>query len=190
MRSGGCPAGSSCAVRLDPFALPLAFAARDAAADGRVRQIELFRERLVIRRSVGGMHMALNMPLSAFAGVAIRMNAGENGDAATVAVVLEHKDPGLALPLFVSTEVDEAFAEWRSWSAVLGVPQLVSDDAGGWREPFARLGGVRIETARPRRRRHSGLQRRRPSILSRRKGGKLKAGASVHSGEREIIARN
>ena len=190
MRSGGCPAGSSCAVRLDPFALPLAFAARDAAADGRVRQIELFRERLVIRRSVGGMHMALNMPLSAFAGVAIRLSAGENGEQPTVAVVLEHKDPGLALPLFVSTEADEAFAEWRSWSAVLGVPQLVSDDAGGWREPFARMGGVRIEKVRPRRRRHSGLQRRRPSILSRRKGGRLSAAASIHSGEREIIARN
>ena len=190
MRSGGCPAGSSCAVRLDPFALPLAFAARDAAADGRVRHIELFRERLVIRRSIAGMHMALNMPLSAFAGVAIRLSAGENGELPTVAVVLEHKDPGLALPLFVSTQADEAFAEWRSWSAVLGVPQLVSDDEGGWREPFARMGGVRIEKVRPRRRRHSGLQRRRPSILSRRKAGRPNPDALVHSGEREIIARN
>lgn len=190
MRSGGCPAGSSCAVRLDPFALPVAFAARDAAADGRVRHIELFRERLVIRRSVAGMHMALNMPLSAFAGVAIRLDAGENGELPTVAVVLEHKDPGLALPLFVSHEADEAFAEWRSWSAALGVPQLVSDDEGGWREPFARIGGVRIGEVRPRRRRHSAIKNRRPTMGLRRKRGRLKADASVHRGEREIIARN
>lgn len=190
MRSGGCSAGSSRPPRLDPFALPLSFEAGDAAADGQVRYIELFAERLVLRRSVAGMHMALNMPLSAFAGVAIRMNAGEDGKLPTVAVVLEHKDPGLALPLFVSNEAYEAFAEWHSWSRALGVPQLISDDEGGWREPFARLGGVRVNSVRARRRRHSGLQRRRPSILSRRKGGKLKCDASVHSGEREIIARN
>jgi hypothetical protein len=190
MRSGGCSAGSSCAVRLDPFALPLAFAARDAAADGGVRQIELFHERLVMRRSIAGMHMAFNLPLSAFAGVAIRLDAGENGALPTVAVVLEHKDPGLALPLFVSTEVDEAFAEWRSWSQVLGVPQLVSDDEGGWREPFARMGGVRIDKVRPRRRRHNAIKNRRPAMALRRKGGKLKADAFVYRGEREIIARN
>lgn len=190
MRSGGCPAGSSCDVRLDPFALPLAFTARDAAADGGLRQIELFHERLVVRRSVAGMHMALNMPLTAFAGVAIRLNAGDDNQPATVAVVLEHKDPGLALPLFVSIEADEAFAEWRAWSKALGVPLLVADDEGGWREAFAHMGGVRIDVVCPRRRRHSGLQRRRPSILSRRKPGKLSTAASVYSNEREIIARN
>jgi hypothetical protein len=190
MRSGGCPAGSSCAVRLDPFALPLAFAADDAAADGRVRHIELFHERLVMRRSVAGMHMALNMPLSAFAGVAIRLNAAENGELPTVAVVLEHKDPGLALPLFVSREADEAFAEWRSWSRVLGVPLLVAEEDGGWREPFARLGGVRIEKVRPRRRRHSCLKRRRSKMALRRKSGRPTPDAAVYCGEREIIARN
>jgi hypothetical protein len=190
MRSGGCPAGSSRKHRLDPFALPLAFAAIDAAADGRVRHIELFKERLVMRRSVAGMHMALNMPIAAFAGVAIRLNEGEAGEMPTVAVVLEHKDPGLALPLFESSEADEAFAEWRSWSQVLGVPQLVADDEGGWREPFARMGGVLINRVKPRRRRHSGLARRRPSILSRRKAGKLASSATVYRNEREIIARN
>jgi hypothetical protein len=168
----------------------LAFAVSDAAADGRVRQIELFRERLVIRRSVAGMHMALNMPVSAYAGVAIRLNAGEGGEPPTVSVVLEHKDPGLALTLFVSTEADDAFAEWQSWSRVLGVPQLVADDDGRWREPFARLGAVRIARPRPRRRRHSSLRRRRPSMALRRKGGKLTTNTAVYRGEREIIARN
>ncbi|HEY0301184.1 MAG TPA: DUF6101 family protein [Rhizomicrobium sp.] len=190
MRSGGCSAGSGRPPRLDPFALPLSFEAGDAAADGQVRQIELYAERLVLRRSVAGMHMALNMPLSAYAGVAIRLDAGVGGALPTVAVVLEHKDPGLSLPLFVSNDADDAFVEWHTWSRTLGVPQLVSDDEGGWREPFARMGGVRVEKVRARRRRHSGLQRRRPSILSRRKAGKLSAAASVHSGEHEIIARN
>lgn len=190
MRSGGCPAGSSRALRLDPFALPLSFAASDAVADGRVRHIELFHKRVVMRRQVAGMRMALNMPLSAFAGIAIRLMAGEGGALPTVTVVLEHKDPGLALPLFSSTDADEAFAEWKSWSNVLGLPQLIDDDEGGWREPFARMGGVRVEKVRPRRRRHSALKRRRPSMALRRKAGKISDATPIYRGEREIIARD
>src|ERR1700722_631700 len=100
MRSGGMPAGSSRALRLDPFSLPARFAATDVAADERVRHVELYRERVVVRRSLAGMRMALNMPVSAFAGVAIRLTAGESGEPGTVSVVLEHRDPSLALPLF------------------------------------------------------------------------------------------
>jgi hypothetical protein len=177
-------------MRLDPYALPLSFAACDSAADGRVRHIELFHKRVVVRRQVAGMRMALNMPLSAYDGVAIRLTPGEGDAAPTVSVVLEHKDPGLALSLFVSTETDDAVAEWRSWSNVLGVPQLIDDDEGGYREPFARIGGVRIERVRPRRRRHSALKRRRASMPLRRKAGKLTDMTLVHRGEREIIARN
>ena len=177
-------------MRLDPFALPLSFAASDAAADGRVRQVELFHKRVVVRRSVAGVRMALNMPVSAFAGVSLRMSPGADGAPPTVSVVLEHKDPGLAMSLYVSTDSDDVMAEWRSWSQVLGLPQLIDDDEGGWREPFARLGGVRIEPVRPRRRRHSALKRRRPAMALRRKAGKITDTTPVYRGEREIIARN
>jgi hypothetical protein len=161
--------------------------ASDAAADERVRYVELYRERVVVRRSLAGMRMALNLPVSAFKGVAIRVTMGE-GDAA-VTVVLEHKDPGLALPLFVSTEADEAFAEWRSWGNVLGLPLLVEED-GALREPFARMGGVRLERVRPRRRRRSALKRRRPTMPLRRGVTRLTDATPVYRGEREIIARN
>ncbi len=190
MRSGGLPAGSSRRARLDPFCLPARFAAADAAADGRVRHVELYRERVVVRRSLGGMRMALNMPVSAFAGVAIRVTPGESDAEAFVAVTLEHKDPSLALPLFVSDETDEAFADWRAWANVLGLPLLIAEDDGVLREPFARLGGLRIDDMRPRRRRRSALKRRRPTILLRRRTGKLTETTPVHRGEREIIARN
>jgi hypothetical protein len=188
MRSGGLSAGSSRALRLDPFSLPARFAAIDAAADEQVRHIELYRERVVVRRSLAGMRMALNMPVSAFSGVAIRVTAAE--DEASVAVVLEHKDPSLALQLFVSGEADEAFAEWRAWANVLGLPLLVAEDDGILREPFARMGGVRIEAVRPRRRRRSALKRRRPVMSLRRPVGKLTDATPIHRGEREIIARN
>ena len=190
MRVGGCPAGSGRVERLDPYALPLRFSASDAAADGRVREVELHRERVVMRRRLGGMRMALNMPVSAFAGVALRLTRGEGTAAPAVAVVLAHKDPGLALPLFVSAEPDEAFAEWRTWGQVLGLPLLVTEPDGSLRDPFARMGELRVERPRPRRRRRSALKRRRPSILMRRAAGKLTASTPVYRGEREIIARN
>jgi hypothetical protein len=130
------------------------------------------------------------MPVSAFAGVAIRVTAGEGETGPSVAVILEHKDPSLALPLFVSGETDEAFAEWRAWGNVLGLPLLVAEDDGVLREPFARMGGVRIERPRPRRRRRSVLKRRRPSMPLRRQARKLTEPPPVYRGEREIIARN
>lgn len=187
MRRDGYPAGSGRALRLDPFALPVRFAASDAAADERVREIELHRSRVVVRRSLGGMRMALNLPVSAFGGVGLRLAADENG--AHAALVLAHRDPGLTLPLRVSRDADDVLADWHAWSAVLGLPLLVEDE-NGWREAFARLGTVRIEAPRPRRRRRSPLKRRRPTRPLRRACGVLAAATPVHRGEREIIARN
>jgi hypothetical protein len=189
MRSGGIPAGSSRSSRLDPFFLPVQFAAKDAAADERVRHVELHRERVVMRRSLAGMRMALNMPVAAFSGVAIRVRQAEGDLPACVAVVLEHKDPALALTLFVSAEASDAFAEWRSWANVLGLPLLVEDE-GVLREPFERMGGVLISRPRVRRRRHNAIKRRRPTMSLRRRAGKITEATPVHRGEREIIARN
>ena len=188
MRSGGMPAGSSRALRLDPFSLPARFAASDAAADERVRHVELYRERVVVRRSLGGMRMALNMPVSAFAGVALRVTTGEG--VAEAAVVLEHRDPSLSLPLFASDEAGEVFAEWRAWGNVLGLPLLVAEDDGVLREPFARMGGVRIEQPTARRRRRNVIRRRRPTMPLRRMAGRITETTPVYRGEREIIARN
>lgn len=188
MRDGGCPAGSSRVERLDPFALPVRFSASDAVADGRVRQVELTRERVVVRRSLAGIRMALNMPVSSFAGVALKLTLGEGP--ATLDVLLAHRDPAFDLPLYSSAETEDALAEWRSWGAVLGLPLLVNDESGDWREPVSRVGRLCIGPVRPRRRRRSALRKRRPAILMRRQPGKLTAATRVHRGEREIIARN
>jgi hypothetical protein len=185
MRSGGSPAGSGRALRLDPFALPVRYAASDATADGRVREIELHRQRVVVRRTLAGMRMAINLPVAAFAGVALKLMPGEDA----VAVMLAHKDPGLALPLFVSLQADDAMVEWRVWGSVLGLPLLV-EEGEGRREPFAQLGGLRVGAVRPRRRRRSVLRKRRPAILLRRRPGHVDAATPVYRGEREIIARN
>jgi hypothetical protein len=179
-------------VRLDPFSLPVRFTAADAAADERLRVVDLHRERVVLRRSVRGMRMALNLPVAAFRGVAIRLNFGEAEETPNaIAVVLEHVDPALSLPLFAATENDDIVAEWQSWGRVLGLPLLVAETDGSLREPFARLGAfLRIEAPTWRRRRRSAVARRRPTRLMRRRPGAARETPLVHRGEREIIARN
>ena len=188
MRSGGC-AGSGRALRLDPFGLPVRFSATDAVADGRLRDVELHSERVVLRRSLGGMRMAFNMPVAAFDGVSLLLMPGERGAADTLAVTLKHSDPALTLPLFVTSQLHEALAEWRAWSDVLGMPRLLAGQ-GPPSVSIAHPGQLHTGRPRPRRRRRSALKARRPSILLRRGFDKITRATPVHRGEREIIARN
>jgi Family of unknown function (DUF6101) len=190
MEAGRFAAWSSRVPRLDPFSLPVRFEAADEAADGRRRVIDLHRERVVVRRSVHGMRMALNLPVAAFRGVAIRLAGAANGPPTSIAVVLEHGDPALSLPLFSSSTGDDIVAEWQSWGRVLGLPLLIVEPDGCVREPFARLGAVRIEAPTWRRRRRSAIALRRPSILLRRRAGVPSETPTQHRGEREIIARD
>jgi hypothetical protein len=187
MRSGGC-AGSGRALRLDPFGLPVRFCASDAAADGRVRDIELHRERVVLRRSLSGIRIAINKPVKAFDGISLQLVPGEGAEPDILAIVLEHSDPSLTLPLYLTSRPDEALAEWRAWGEVLGVPLLLASSVAT--SAHAQLGDLCIERPRPRRRRRSILKKRRPSILMRRGFGKITRATPVHRGEREIIARN
>jgi uncharacterized protein DUF6101 len=189
MQSDGC-AGSGRALRLDLFGLPVRFYASDAVADGQVRDVELHRERVVLRRSLHGMRMALNMPLVAFDGVSLRLVSGESGGEDALAVVLKHRDPALILPLFVTSQPDETLAESRAWSQVLGAPLLLAEQNADARASNAQLGELHIECPRPRRRRRSALKKRRTSILLRRGHGKITKATPVHRGEREIMARN
>jgi hypothetical protein len=184
------PSGSSRLNRLDPLALPVQFRTSDATADEGVRYVELHRERVVLRRAVAGMRMAVSLPVPQFLGVALRIMApDETGDGA-VAIVLEHRDSALAVPLFFALDGEDAVAEWQLWGRVLGLPLLVADEDGALREPFRRLGALRIARPQGRRRRSSALKRRRPRILARRKPASLPPAPQIHDEEREIIARN
>lgn len=166
---GTAPAGSSRALRLDPHALPVSFEAHDTRADGGIRHIELHRERVVLRRAVRGMRMAVNVRVSDFLGVALR------GLDDTKVLVLAHRDPALSIPLCVSADRDEIDLAWRMWSEIFGLPQLPEEVA---REPAMR------------RRRHNAIKTRRPKFLVRRRTGALLNAAGLYRGEREIIARD
>lgn len=187
---GGHSAGSSRTARLDPLALPVRFTANDAVADERVRHVELHPERVILRRAVQGMRIALNVPVQAFLGVSIRLTPEQHDTPAGVAVYLEHRDPALSIELYAAADSDDVVAEWQLWSRVLGVPPLVAGSDGKFSEPFPRLGAVRCKAPAQRRRRRSPLSKRRPKFLARRRAGTNRVAPLVHQGEREIIARN
>ncbi len=190
MSAGGAkPAGSSCTLRLDPLALPVQFRTADAGADEQVRLVEVHHEGVVVRRSVRGVPIAVSLPVSAFLGVVIRLLPPDHGGGARVAVILEHRDPALSVPLFTATDSNDVFAEWQLWARAFAVPMLIADADGTLREPFTRLGGVRVEKPCPRRRRSGSIATRRPRFLMRRKPGRPQSAAAVHRG-REIIARD
>lgn len=191
MSAGGAlPAGSSRELRLDPFSLPVRYTDDDGTADGRVRHVELHRERVVLRRTVAGMRMALNLPITAYRGVSFWVEPEPARTTGTVAIVLEHPDPALSLPLGRASNPAEVMAEWQSWARVLGLPLLAPDDTGTLHELQAYLGKLQIASPIGRRWRRGTVKYRRPSILMRRKPGVLVAASTVHAGEREIIARN
>jgi Family of unknown function (DUF6101) len=166
---GTNPAGSSRALRLDPLSLPVSFDAHDVRADGGVRQIELHRERVVLRRALHGMQMAVNVRVRDFLGVALR------GIDDAQMLVLAHRDPSLTIPLCVSSDRDEITTTWQMWSDIFGLPQLPED---------------KVPEPAQRRRRHNAIRARRPKFLVRRRGGDLLNPANLHHGEREIIARD
>lgn len=166
--SGSNPAGSSRALRLDPLSLPVSFAAHDIRADGGMRQVELHREHVVLRRAIQGMRMAVNVRVRDFLGVALR-----GSDDAQMLVLL-HRDPSLTIPLCVSADAEEIETAWQTWSEIFSLPQLQDNS----REPTAR------------RRRRNVIRLRRPKFLMRRRVGALLNQANIYRGEREIIARN
>jgi hypothetical protein len=166
---GSNPAGSSRGLRLDPLSLPVKFDALDARADGGVRQIELHRDRVVLRRALHGMQMAVTVRVRDFLGVALR------GIDDAQMLVLVHRDPSLTIPLGVSSDRDEIAYAWEMWSDIFALPQLPEDKA---RDPAQR------------RRRHNAIRARRPKFLVRRRGGDQLDPANIHRDEREIIARD
>src|SRR5215813_3447408 len=115
-------------MRLDPLSLPMSFAAHDVRADGGIRQIELHRERVVLRRAVRGMRMAVNVRVSDFLGVALRdMKESQM-------LVLRHRDPSLSVTLCVSDDREEIADAWTMWSELFSLPQLMDE----MREPASR----------------------------------------------------
>ncbi len=186
----GLPVGASRAWRLDPRNLPVCFAADDRAADGHTRFIEIDRDRVLLMRTVRGVQMRFNLPLSNFLGVAVRVLPGEETEEGAVAIVLEHRDAAFSVPLHVADETDHVIADWQLWGNVLRRKLLIADGDGSLREAFDTMGMVMLGELQERRVRRTALRQRRPKMYRRRTCRRALEIMPVHSGEREIIARN
>jgi hypothetical protein len=135
--------------------------------------------------------MRVSTPVVEFLGVAIRIIPPAQDFDGLIAVVLEHRDPGLCVPLHVAADGSDIAVEWRTWARVLGLPALVTNPDGSLRDPFERIGRLQKNDSMPRRRGRATMRKRRGPRRNRRKAGVMRAaGMAVHCGEREIIARN
>jgi hypothetical protein len=181
--AGGVFAGSSRAFRLDPFTLPVRCPASHEAP-----AFVLDRHRAVVRRAMrAGGAATFAVPVSAYAGVSVRVvPAGEDGDI-RVFVELMHRDPALTLPLVVADEPEDAAADWLAWGKALNLPLLVVEQDGTVRSPVERMGGLVVSKPGPRRNRSLFRGRRSRAIRHRRPG--RRDGLEQLAG-REIIARD
>ncbi len=193
MEAGGaCLPGRAARMRLDPFALPVRFPAKDAGADGQMRQVELDRDRVRMRRAVRGMRMKIRLSVDAFHRHHAWSTSAEGGD--TASVVLDHRDPSLSVPVArrcrcrgcrlamlegvgprARSCLAAARAGWRGQRSASRAPLAADGRRGG----------------RPQRAAASSIRKAPPIDLSCAASPAVTSHCRVvHRDEREIIARN
>jgi hypothetical protein len=143
----------------------------DARADGGVRDVEIDRDGLIVRRTVRGIAMVLKLQITDFLGLAVTRKDG------AYHVALAHRDPSLCVPLAIDGNAAACAATCEAWTAALSLP-LIED------RPLV------ADAASPRRRRRNVIRTRRPTYPLRRITSRVIDAMTVHRDEREIIARN
>lgn len=157
---------------------------RDRRADGGARRIRMTREDVLIARRLSGVSMVISVPVSAYRGVALDVQAAGDGSPRYV-LSLAHRDPDLDILLGDTQDCGSVAADWRYWAAWLGLPRLAEED--GELRPLD--GGTEDAVAASARRRgDANVRKRRPRFLIRRKAGDPSRAKMVHVEEREIIS--
>jgi hypothetical protein len=162
----------------------------DADADAGIRSVDLTRERVVLRRELRGMKMAIGLPVSSFLGIALRIEPPAGDAVGAIEIVLAHREPALSIALYRGSDTCDVIADWQAWSNVLGLPLLLAERDGGLREAFRRIGALRVGCPARRRRRRFAINKRRPAIPLRRKPGRQSGAASRRGSMRGVIATN
>lgn len=184
-------------LRLDPCQLPVRYSAPLRAPGVGVAAVLLDRERVVIRRPLGGVEATLACPVAAFRGVAVRMTVDPATEALRTEIELMHPDSAMSLPLASCEDLgsaDDVAADWQAWGKALGLPLLIVDADGSVRE----VAGARTAQEPPRARRMPALlKHRRPRNLKRRRMIAMSMVSVTEPGSeagriegREIIARD
>lgn len=146
--------------------------AADARADGARRLIRVSATTVTIERSFEGVRMRVGIPMAAYRGLFIAVQA-PNGRAT---LSLRHDDGELDVVLG-SGEAEEVARSARAWSHVLGKAVAVEEACVAIRGAHAR----RCKRLKP---------ARRSSFSRRRKLGSPALARTHFTGEHEIIARD
>jgi hypothetical protein len=159
----------------------------DSRADDRRRKVELTRQRIVLRRTVAGVAMHVQLPVSAYRGIALCLTESLCGEA-HFELRLVHQDPEMCVRLACREEEKAIIADWRSWLSFFALPPLLERELGSYvaADGLSRFGALGPGHPRPRRR-NATIANRRGRFALRRKTGRLDRLAEVFSGEREII---
>ena len=157
---------------------------RDRRADGGARHIRMTREDVLIARRLSGVAMVISVPVSAYCGVALDVQSAEDGSPRYV-LSLAHSDPDLDILLGETQDCGSVAADWRYWSAWLGLPRLTEEE-GELRALDAPSEDAIAAAAR--RRGDANVRKRRPRFLARRQSGDSRQTKMVHADEREIIS--
>ncbi len=159
-------------------------AQRDRRADNGSREVILSRKGVSIARRLNGVAMFIQVPVSAYRGIALEIEPTHNG-AAAYRLALAHPDPDLDILLVETQDSIAVAADWKYWASFLRLPRLTSRESGF--EPLdSTIGGV-VARRSSARRGASSVARRRPRFLARRKVGDKRRMSAVFAGEREII---
>ena len=137
------------------------------------------------RPTRAGIYVTVAVPISAYAGVSVRMVTRVDTKEICVVVELMHREVDLTVPLVVADEPEDVAADWQAWGRALNLPLLVIEQDGTIRSPVARIGALAVASTKARRR-TSFLIGRRGRFLRRRKVGR--PGPIERLVGREIIA--
>lgn len=164
-------------------------AERDLRADSARRSLSSDRTCITIGRRVKGISMRIAVPARSYFGVVLSVFANAKGEP-FYRISMPHADPDLAICLYESNSDEDIVAVWKAWANYFSLPKFIEREIGELESGEMRLGCVTVGANRKWRRRGSQLGKRRSRMALRRGNGDSRRMGHVHSGEREIIARN
>lgn len=155
---------------LSSDSLPAQIEAGDPRADNRRRVVEVARDKVVIRRMVAGVAMAVRVATASYLGVTLRVIGLQDGRFRYEARLL-HRDPDFSVPLGEGNDQDRMEAQWREWVRLLRLPALVGRSETV--DVEVNLDVTDLARRRPApRRRGKAVAARRAGFLLRRKVGR------------------
>ncbi len=153
-----------CQLTVDPFNLPVRYELPGRTAFERAIgarwTVTLYKNHIVLWRD-GPLWRTdpLVVPLAVFDAVVLAGGHARSGRF-RIAVILQGKNGGLSVPLYVADHSDDVAAYWQAWGRSLGLPVRVSAPDGSLKDPLKKLGSVVVGRALPRRAPGQGAARR------------------------------